>query len=76
MWGQASDGAVFQQDILKVIAPYPEGLTFSEITQQCNATEEAIETLKRHDVIEFKEGRLRIVVELFRRWVNQFQLRV
>ncbi|BAZ10653.1 ATPase [Calothrix sp. NIES-4071] len=71
VWGQASDGAVFQQDILKVIAPYPEGLTLREIAQLGNATEEAIETLKRHDVIEVKEGEVRIVVELFRRWVNQ-----
>lgn len=77
VWGQASDGAAFQQDVLKVIAPYPEGLNFSEIAQQCNARldavetlKQAVETLKQHDVIEVREGRLRIIVELFRLWVR------
>ncbi|GAA6622544.1 hypothetical protein [Scytonema sp. NUACC26] len=32
----------------------------------------ALQTLKRHDVIEEVEGRYRITVELFRRWVVQF----
>ncbi|WP_414621742.1 ATP-binding protein [Calothrix sp. CCY 0018] len=71
VWGQASDGVAFQQDILKVIAPYPEGLNFSEIAQQYNATPDAVETLKQHDVIEVREGHLRIIVELFRLWVRQ-----
>lgn len=32
---------------------------------------DALETLKRHDLIAEKDGRLRIIVELFRRWVVQ-----
>jgi DNA-binding IclR family transcriptional regulator len=32
----------------------------------------ALQTLKRHDVIEEVEGRYRITVEFFRRWVVQF----
>ena len=30
---------------------------------------EAINTLKKHDVIEEKDNNYRIIVELFRRWV-------
>ncbi len=57
VWGQAAGGASGQQDILKVMAPYPEGLIYSELAQRCNATQEAIDTLKRHDVIEEHAGR-------------------
>jgi hypothetical protein len=57
VWGQAETGAIGQQDILKVMAPYPEGLTYSELAQQCNATQQAIDTLIRHDVIKENAGR-------------------
>ncbi|WP_315791780.1 hypothetical protein [Fischerella sp. JS2] len=33
--------------------------------------QEALKTLKRHDVVEETEERWRIIVELFRRWVLQ-----
>ncbi len=74
VWGQAVDNPTGQQDILKAIAPIPSGLTLAELATRCNATEDALETLKRHDVIEEVEGHVQIVVELFRRWVKQFQL--
>jgi hypothetical protein len=57
VWGQAASGAIGQQDILKVMAPYPLGLTYSELAPDGNATQEAIDTLKRHDVIEEDAGR-------------------
>jgi len=31
--------------------------------------QDALKTLKRHDVIQQKEGGWQIIVELFRRWV-------
>lgn len=71
VWGQAAEGTTRQQDILKAIAPKPEGLTLTELATRCDATQDALETLKRHDVIEVVKGRARIVVELFRRWVLQ-----
>ncbi|WP_243902453.1 ATP-binding protein [Aetokthonos hydrillicola] len=73
VWGQAAEGASGQQDILRAIAPQPEGLTLTHLATRCDVTQDAIETLKRHDVIEEVEGRVRIVVELFRLWVLQFQ---
>ncbi|MEH2185137.1 MAG: hypothetical protein V7K64_03005 [Nostoc sp.] len=33
--------------------------------------QEALNTLKRHDVVEETQGSWRIIVELFRRWVLQ-----
>lgn len=73
IWGQAAQGASGQQTILRSIAPHPEGLSIDAIAQATNLDEitiqEALKTLKRHDVVEVKEGRWRIIVELFRRWV-------
>jgi hypothetical protein len=77
VWGQAARGADYQQAILQVLAPHAEGLTLGEIAdaagvESADATE-ALETLKRHDVVAETESRWRIVVELFRRWVLQMQ---
>ena len=73
VWGQAVQGVSGQQTILRSIAPYPEGLTINAIAQSTaidEATvEEALNTLKRHDVVKETEGRWHIIVELFRRWV-------
>jgi DNA-binding IclR family transcriptional regulator len=33
--------------------------------------QEALKTLTRHDVVQQREGRWQIIVELFRRWVLQ-----
>ena len=73
VWGQAKEGEPGQQAILKAIAPYPEGLNIQALTQATGMKEnnlhKALQTLKRHDVIEETEGNWRIIVELFRRWV-------
>ena len=85
VWSQAAQGAPEQQIILKILAPHPEGLNCTDITCRdvaCNVStddiglQEALKTLKRHDVIQETEGEGRwyIIVELFRRWVLQLQI--
>ena len=73
VWSQAAQGAYGQQAILKAITPHPEGLSIDALAQATRMEEEtlykALETLKRHDVIEQTDERWRIIVELFRRWV-------
>ena len=85
VWGQAARGASGQQAILKALAPHPQGLTLDELRTQFNeilrahvgaplpekTLQEALKTLKRHDVVEEREGCWQIIVELFRRWVLQ-----
>jgi hypothetical protein len=75
IWKQASEGAIGQQAILRVLAPHPAGLTQADLLASTQLTPtqctEAIDTLKRHDVIQEREGRFAIVVELFRRWVKE-----
>ena len=71
VWRQASQGAKGQQEILQLLSGHPQGLTSDEICQYItNVNQEALRTLKRHDVIGEKNGRLLILVELFRRWVT------
>jgi hypothetical protein len=75
VWGQAARGAAGQQAILRALAPYPEGLSIEALSQSTNIEiaplQEALNTLKRHDVVEEIEGCWHIIVELFRRWVLQ-----
>jgi DNA-binding transcriptional ArsR family regulator len=75
VWGQAARGASGQQAILKALAPHPEGLSIDALAQATGMDEEtlqeALKTLKRHDVVEESEGCWQIIVELFRRWVLQ-----
>lgn len=75
VWGQSAQGATGQQEILKILAPHPEGINLEGIIQATNMDEiilnEAIETLKRHDVIQESDRKYHIIVELFRRWVLQ-----
>jgi hypothetical protein len=85
VWGQAARGAFGQQAILKVLAPYPNGLSLDELRTQLDeivraqgvaplqeeTLQEALKTLTRHDVIREREGCWQIIVELFRRWVLQ-----
>ncbi|KST65830.1 ATP-binding protein [Mastigocoleus testarum] len=86
VWSQAAQGTDGQQMVLKILAPHPRGLNCRNITCRdvaCNVStenideesvQEALNTLKRHDVIQETEGRWYIIVELFRRWVLQLQL--
>lgn len=83
VWGQAARGVSSQQAILKVLAAYPDGLMSEQLriklaelfresglaTLEEKQLEDALETLKRHDVIQQNGEFLQIIVELFRRWV-------
>jgi hypothetical protein len=75
VWGQAVCGAVGQHDILRILAPHPQGLTLDALVQSTNmdeaTLEEALKTLTRHDVVKEVDGCWRIIVELFRLWVLQ-----
>ncbi|MEM9927431.1 MAG: ATP-binding protein [Cyanobacteria bacterium P01_D01_bin.50] len=78
VWSQAKQGAKGQQAILEVLAPHPEGLSYDSAIAEVSKKgfdqknlEEAIKTLQRHDVVEETQGRLSIIVELFRRWLVQ-----
>ncbi|MEH2292064.1 hypothetical protein [Nostoc sp.] len=75
VWGQAARGADGQQTIIQVLPPHPEGLSLDVLAQSIGMNdpnlEEALNTLKRHDVVEQNQGSWRIMVELFRRWVLQ-----
>ncbi|MFW9260650.1 AAA family ATPase, partial [Nostoc sp. CALU 546] len=75
VWGQAARGAEGQQAIVQVLAPHPEGLSLDALAQSTGMNDadlqEALNTLKRHDVVEETQESWRIMVELFRRWVLQ-----
>ncbi|QLE51242.1 ATP-binding protein [Nostoc sp. C057] len=75
VWGQAARGAEGQQAIVRVLAPHPEGISLDALAQSTGMNDadlqEALNTLKRHDVVEEIQGNWRIMVELFRRWVLQ-----
>ncbi|NEO87815.1 MAG: ATP-binding protein [Spirulina sp. SIO3F2] len=71
VWNQAAQGASDQQAILLTLAPHPEGLTLAELQIQLpdpgNLTT-ALDTLKRHDAVDYQPDRYSIRVELFRLW--------
>jgi len=83
VWGQAARGTYGQQAILKVLAPYPNGLIIEPLKMKLaelfrelglaileeKQLEEALETLKRHDVIQQKGESWQLIIELFRRWM-------
>jgi len=75
VWGQAARGAPGQQEILRAIAPHPEGLdinTLAEITGMNETNlQPALNSLIRHDVVWEIDGKWRIIVELFRLWVDK-----
>ncbi|MCL6752468.1 helix-turn-helix domain-containing protein [Nostoc sp. CCCryo 231-06] len=58
-----------------LLAPHPEGLSLDALAQSTGMNDhdlhEALNTLKRHDVVEQTQGNWRIMVEVFRRWVLQ-----
>ncbi len=73
VWGQAAKGPLGQQQALRILASHPVGLTLAEIAATAGldpkVVSKALATLARHDVVVAAEGRWRIAVELFRRWV-------
>ncbi|WP_339390246.1 ATP-binding protein [Crocosphaera watsonii] len=74
IWNQAATSPDGQQEIIKILAPYQQGLTINQLLETSNFTESEIEpiieSLKRHDVIEEKDNKYVITVELFRQWVT------
>jgi len=78
VWGQAAQGANGQQEILKLLAPHIEGLSFDALAESTGMNshnlQAALDTLKRHDVVAETEGRWQIIVELFRRSVVQWRI--
>ena len=72
VWSQAAQDMVGQQDILRALAPHPQGLSLQELIEVTGINyQDALNTLKRHDVVKDTEGYWQIVVELFRQWVLQ-----
>lgn len=75
VWKQATQGEPGQQEILCTLAPYPTGLdreTLSQITNlDLKALDAALTCLEKHDVVIEQNGKFRIIVELFRRWVER-----
>jgi hypothetical protein len=75
VWDQATRGAPGQQEILRAIAPHPEGLdinTLAEITGMNETNlQPALNSLIRHDVVWEIDGKWRIIVELLRVWVDK-----
>ena len=73
VWGQAARGAPGQQDVLRAIAPHREGLDIKTLAEFTGMNEtnlqQALNSLKRHDVLWEIDGKWRIIVELFRHWV-------
>ncbi|NJO65100.1 MAG: ATP-binding protein [Richelia sp. RM2_1_2] len=76
VWSQAAQGAEGQQAILRVLAPHPQGLSYEDVMGEVSkegfdeeSLQAAIKTLKNHDVVKDTQGRLCIIVELFRRWL-------
>ncbi len=74
VWGQAQHGAPEQHTILRCLAPHPDGLTLTQLCSHSGLAEhivvQALETLRRHDVVHNHDGQWRYTVELFRRWVE------
>jgi hypothetical protein len=76
VWAQAhhSNDAPGQQSILKALAPYPQGLALTALQRTTGldsaAFAAALSTLENHDVIRRRDGKVSIIVELFRRWVE------
>ncbi|PPJ64584.1 AAA family ATPase, partial [Cuspidothrix issatschenkoi] len=74
VWGQAGENNDHtQQIILTYLAKHTAGLTVNELTELTRIDktdlQKALDTLERHDVIVENQGRWKIIVELFRRWV-------
>jgi len=74
VWGQATQGAPGQQDVLRAIAPHREGLdinTLAEVTGMNETNlQQALNSLTRHDVVWEIDGKWCFIVELFRIWVR------
>jgi len=77
IWGQAGQGAEGQQEMLKLLASSPDGVSFEGIISHSGSDSEeiyaaALKELQRHDVLRQKDGQWQFTVELMRRWVKDF----
>ena len=77
VWNQAEQDTPGQQTILKILAQAAEGYSTLDIRRQSKLSEaevtEAMKTLERHDVVIAAEGKWKIIVPLFRQWVQNHQ---
>ncbi|MEO1068985.1 MAG: ATP-binding protein [Cyanobacteria bacterium J06638_6] len=75
VWAQASHDAPGQQALLQALATHPDGLAIDDLQRHVELEPStfatALETLENHDVVRVRDGRARIIVEVFRRWVEQ-----
>ncbi|MGC1306939.1 MAG: ATP-binding protein [Phormidesmis sp.] len=73
VWNQAAQDATGQQAILKILAKKDEGQSPSDIRRKSNLSsreiEQALKTLRRHDVVKKDDDKWTIIVPLFRQWV-------
>ncbi|WP_228051620.1 helix-turn-helix domain-containing protein [Sphaerospermopsis aphanizomenoides] len=64
-----------EQVILSHLAKSPQGLSLNDLVELTGIDESnlqtALDTLTRHDVIAENQGRWKIIVELFRLWVEK-----
>ena len=76
IWGQAGQGAEGQQELLKFIAAFPDGISIEGIAARFGLNSEktiaVLEELKRHDVLRQKDEQWQFTVELMRRWVKEY----
>jgi len=74
VWAQAQETPPGQTEILKILSREP--LTLPQLTAQKlnpDALQDALTTLKEHDVIILKDDHYHFTVELMRRWVADLQ---
>lgn len=60
IWGQAGQGAEGQQEILKIVAAFPDGISLEGISARVGPNSEKIiatlKELERHDVLRERMG--------------------
>ncbi|MGB6167331.1 MAG: AAA family ATPase [Geitlerinemataceae cyanobacterium] len=75
VWKQAADPPIGQQQVLCALADHHDGRSRQDIVPATGLSladvNNAVSTLIRHDVVVLNDGKIRIIVELFRRWVLQ-----
>jgi len=74
VWSQANDPmASGQHEILKTLAPHVEGMDVNLLLQDSDLDERTfyptLQALENHDVVRCRGNKVRMIVELFRRWL-------
>ncbi len=78
IWIQAEKSDPLEQtQVLHTMSQSEHGMTVEDIARHTELPleniENALETLKRHDVVTHKDGVWQLTVELMRRWVAEKQ---